>query len=82
MVDILEVPAEVAALSEGLVAETALERSLTSMFSKVVAQVAGLLEHAPTPIDFALEVELYSLRLWVAFLDGLMPGTRDSVEGL
>jgi len=40
VVDILQVTTQVSTLCEMLVAEAALERSLTSMLSKVISEVA------------------------------------------
>lgn len=78
--DVLEVSAQIAALSEGLVTELAFEWALTSMFSKVVSEVAGLLEFAAAVVVHALEVQLDAPRVWVAHLDGLMPSCRNTLE--
>ena len=69
---VFHVPSQVAALSEGLVAELALERSGSSVLSKVVPQVARLPKDLPTVLVKAFEVELDSTRFPVSHLDGLV----------
>lgn len=80
--DLLQVSAEVAALSEVLVAELARERSLPRVLPEVVSEVARLLKHAPTIWVHALEEELLSLGLRVLDLDGLVPLRWNSFEVL
>ena len=48
IVDILKMAAQVATLSEVFAAETALKRSLASVLSEVISQVAGFLENSAT----------------------------------
>lgn len=70
---ILEVPSQVATLGEGLLAIAAQERPLTGMLSKVVSQVAALLEHTPAVRVHALEIQLNSLCLRVSNLNRFVP---------
>jgi len=49
------VAAQVATLSEVLAAETALKRSLASVLSEVISQVAGFLENSATVWILALK---------------------------
>lgn len=55
IVNIFKVAAQVATLSEVLAAEAALERSLASVLSKVISQVAGFLENSATVGILALK---------------------------
>jgi hypothetical protein len=81
-VNIFKVAPQVATLSEVLAAKTALERSLASMLSKVVSQVARFLENSAAVGILALKEELSSLGIGVPHLDGTMPFTWDSFESL
>jgi hypothetical protein len=82
VVDVLEVATQVAALGESFLAELTLEGALAGMFSKVVAEVAGLLEHTATALIHTLKVQLNALSLGIAFLDNLMPRAGDAFESL
>ena len=55
IVHIFQVAAQVATLSEVLAAETALKRSLASVLSEVISQVAGFLENSATVWILALK---------------------------
>lgn len=52
---VFKMPAEIAALSEGLVALRASERSQPGVFAEVVPQVAALLERAGATRELAFE---------------------------
>jgi hypothetical protein len=73
VVDILEVPSQVSALGERLLAIAAQERPLTSMFSEMVPQVAALFKHTTTVGVHAFEIQLNPLCLGVSNLDRLVP---------
>lgn len=73
---------QITGLSEGFVAIVADKWSLSSMLSKVISQVARLLESGIATWVHALKEQLDSLGLRVSNLDGLMPAGWDTLEGL
>ena len=77
---IFEVAPQVATLRESLVALGAVERSLTSVFAEVVAQIAAFLEDTFAATVHALEIEFDALRHLMFDLDGLMPLSRNAFE--
>lgn len=77
---IFEVAPQVATLREGLVALGAVERSLTSVFAEVVAQIAAFLEDTFAATVHALEIEFDALRHLMFDLDGLMPLSGNAFE--
>lgn len=81
-VHILEMPAEITALSKGLLAERALEGPQAGVLAEVVPQVAALLENASAVRVSALEIELHALGFGVLDPDSLVPLLRDAFEGL
>ena len=81
-VDILEVPAEVAALGEGLVADVACEGPLARMLAEVVPQVTTLLENALAASVLAAEIKLDALALLILHLNRLVPLAWHTGEGL
>lgn len=80
--DVFQVTPKIAALSEGLLAQSTGEGSLPSMLSEVVTEVAALLEDTLAPGMPAFEVEFDALRDKVFNLDCLVPLLWDSLEGL
>lgn len=80
--NVLQVSAQIARLSEGFLAEGALERSQSGMLSEVVSEVAAFLEDATALRVPAFEVELDSLGFWVFHPDRLVPLLRDAFERL
>ena len=53
--NILQMSAQVSTLSEGFLTKSTFKWSLTSMFPKVISQVAAFLEGTITPNELALE---------------------------
>ena len=80
--NVLEVSAKVATLSEGLATVSTGEGPLSSVLSKVISEIATLLEDAVTAWILALEEELDALCVLILHLDGLMPLLRDASESL
>ena len=80
IVHIFHVSAEIAALSEGLLAPGADKGSLPRVFPEVVPQVAALFEHAIAAIQLAFEEHLKPQGCLVANLDCLVPVVWDSRE--
>lgn len=80
--DVFEMAAQVATLSEGFLAEGALERPKTRVLPEVVSQVAALLKDASTRGVSAFEIELNSLGLRVLDSDRLVPLFGDPFESL
>lgn len=82
VVDVLEVSAQVSALREGLLAESAGEGSLACVLAEVVSEVAALFENTVAAWILAFEEQLDAVSLLVLHLDSLVPLSRDSCEGL
>ena len=80
--NVLEVSAKVATLSEGLATVSTGEGPLSSVLSKVISEIATLLEDAVTAWILALEEELDALCVLILHLDGLMPLLRYASESL
>lgn len=74
--------AQITTLCEGLIALLTNKWSLTCMLSKMISEIAGLLEYRVAVWVHALEVQLYSLCVGVANLDCLMPFSRHSFKRL
>jgi len=81
-VNVLKVPPQVATLSEVLTAEAALERSLASVLSEMIPEIARFLKDATTVRILAFEEQLGSLSVWVPNFNGTMPLTWDSFKCL
>jgi len=81
-VHVFEVPTEIAALGEGLLAHGAGEGPLSGVLAEVVSQIATLLEDASAASVPALEVQLNSLRHLMFHLDGFVPLPRNALERL
>lgn len=81
-VNILQVSAQIARLSEGFLAEGALERSQSCVLSEVISEIAAFLEDATTLRISAFKVKLDSLGFWVFHPNRLVPLLRDAFEGL
>ena len=81
VVHVLHMPAEVAALSECLVALGALERSHPGVLSEVVPQIAALLEDTVTAFVLTLEEQFDALCLRITHLNRFVPRVRDPGEG-
>ena len=79
---VLQVSAEVSALSEGLLAIGARERSLASVLAEMVPQIAALFERAIAARVLALEVKFDAMGFLILHLDGLVPLSWDALEGL
>ena len=77
---VLEVPAKVPALGEGLLAHRTVERSLTCVLTEMISQVAALLENTVASAMLAFEIELDTLSDVVFYMDGLMPLLWDALE--
>ena len=80
--DIFKMPAQIAALSEGLLAERAFERSQACVLAEVISQITAFLEHTSAVRVLALEVELHPLSLRVLYPNCLVPLFRNTLEGL
>lgn len=73
VVHVFQVPAQIATLREILLTDLTFKRSLASVLSEVVPQIAALLKDAFAVFEAALEVELYTLGLGIPNFDSLMP---------
>lgn len=74
--------AEIAALSEGLVANVARERPLACVLAEVVPQVTAFLESALASCVFAAEIKFDALACVVLDLNCLVPLAWDASECL
>lgn len=79
-VHILQVATQVSALSKSFPAFWTGERSLSCVFSKVITQVATLFKDWATATMSTLKVKLYTHRLRVTDLYGLVPAAWDTLE--
>ena len=70
-------PSKIATLRERFFALQTLERSLPSVLSEVISQVAALFEHAVALVDPASEVQFYSVSHRVSHLYSLVPHFRN-----
>ena len=82
IVHVLHMAAEVAALSERLVALGALERPHPGVLPEVVPQIAALLEDAVAAFVLALEEQFDTLCLRITHLNRFVPRVRDPRKGL
>lgn len=73
VVDVLQVAAQVAALSKVLAADIALIWALHCVLSEVITQIAALSEYRFAALILASEVQLGALGLPVVNLDRFMP---------
>jgi len=81
-VDILQVPAEISTLSEGLHALGARKWALACMFAKVIPQITALFENGSTVGITTLKIKFDPHRFRVPHLDGLMPRSGNTLKGL
>ena len=75
--DVLQVAAEVATLSELFVANITDKRPRRCVLPEVVTQVAALAENGVTASKLALKVEFGTFCFFVVHLEGLMPLDRN-----
>jgi len=80
--NVFQVTAEVAALSECFLALGTGKRSLASVLTEVVPQITALLKDRATTLMTTLKVELHTHRLVVPYFDCLVPVARDALECL
>jgi hypothetical protein len=80
--NVLEVTAQVATLSEALRTLGTDERTQACVFPEVVSQVAALPEDGIAALVTTLKVELDSHGLRISHLDCLVPVVRYAFEGL
>ena len=78
--NINQMSTEVSTLRERLAAQLTSKGPCTSVLAEVISQVATFLEHAPTSIILALEVEFDAPSGFVLHLNCLMPLSRDVLE--
>lgn len=82
VMDVLEMSAKISTLSEGLSTVVARERSLTSVLSEMVSEVATFLKGTITVRVLAFKEQLDTLRCRVLHFNSLMPLFRDTNKGL
>lgn len=79
---VLQVPTQIAALREILLANLTFERSRARVLSEVVPQITALLKNAFAIFEAALEVELDALGLGIPHFDGLVPLFGNALKGV
>ena len=77
---VLEVPTQVTALREVLLADFALVGPLHRVLPEVTAQVAALTKYGFAAFVLAPEVQFCSLSFAIVDLDGFVPLLRDAFE--
>ena len=79
---ILQVSSEISTLRKSFTAEGTCKWPLSRMLSKVVSQIARLLEHRSAVSVHAFKVQLDPLSIWISHFNGLMPLSWNALKRL